>query len=65
MKIELCNYVKKVFEALNEKAVANDIHLYNDIEEHIPVFADGEMVLAILRNLISNAIKYSHKGGKI
>lgn len=64
-KIELYNYVKKVFEGLNENAVANDIHLHNDIEENINVFADGDMLLSILRNLISNAIKYSNKGGKI
>lgn len=64
-KIELSNYVKKVFEALNENAVANDIHLHNDIEENITVFADGDMLLSILRNLISNAIKYSNKGGEI
>lgn len=64
-KIELYNYVKKVFEALNENAVANDVHLHNDIEENIIVFADGDMLLSILRNLISNAIKYSNKGGKI
>ena len=64
-KIELCKYVKKVFEALNEKAVANNIHLHNDVEENMHVFADGEMLLSILRNLISNAIKYSHKDGKI
>lgn len=64
-KIELYNYVKKVFESLNENAVANEIHLHNDIEENITVFADGDMLLFILRSLISNAIKYSHKGGKI
>ena len=64
-KIELYIYVKKVFDALNEKATANNIHLHNDVEENITVFADGEMLLSILRNLISNAIKYSHKDGKI
>lgn len=64
-KIVLYKYVKKVFEALNEKAVANKIHLHNGVEEDIHVFADGEMLLSILRNLISNAIEYSHKDGKI
>lgn len=64
-KIELNKYVKKVFEASNEMAVANNIHLLNDVEENIHVFADGEMLLSTLRNLISNAIKYSHNDGKI
>jgi len=57
--------VKKVFEALNKKTVANNIHLHNDVEENIHVFAEGEMLLSILRNLISNAIKYSRKNGNI
>lgn len=64
-KIKLDNYVKKAFEALNENAIAKDIHLHIDIEEKINVFADGDMLLSILGNLISNAIKYSNKGGEI
>ncbi|MDP2385721.1 MAG: PAS domain-containing sensor histidine kinase [Bacteroidota bacterium] len=64
-KIELYTYVKNIFDTLNENAVANDIHLHNDIDEDINVFADGDMLLSVLRNLISNAIKYSNKGGKI
>ena len=39
-KIKLYDYVKKVFEDVNEKAVANDVHLHNDVEEIISVFAD-------------------------
>lgn len=64
-KIELCKYVKKVFESINESAVVNNIHLHNNIKENINVFADGDMLLSIIKNLISNAIKFSKKGGKI
>ena len=64
-KIELVKYVKKVFEALNEKAIANNIHLLNEVEENIQVYADSQMLLSILRNLIYNAIKFSHKDGNI
>lgn len=65
VKIELFNHVKKVFDTLNDDAVANNIYLQNDIEENINVFADSDMLLSILHNLILNGIKYSHKGGKI
>jgi PAS domain S-box-containing protein len=65
VKIEIFNHVKKVFETLNDDAVAYNIYLQNDIEENIKVFADSDMLLSILRNLILNGIKYSHKGGKI
>jgi two-component system CheB/CheR fusion protein len=65
VKIELFNHVKKVFDTLNDDAVANNVYLQNDIEKNINVFADSDMLLSILHNLISNGIKYSHKGGKI
>lgn len=65
VKIELFNHVKKVFDTLNDDAVANNIYLENHIEENINVFADSDMLLSILHNLLSNGIKYSHKGGKI
>lgn len=64
-KIELVKYVKKVFETLNETAVLNAINLHNEIEENESVFADGKMLLSILQNIVSNAIKHSRSGGKI
>lgn len=65
VKIELFAVVKKVFDALNDIAVANNIHLHNNLEKNINVFADSDMLFSILHSLITNAIKYSHKDGKI
>lgn len=65
VKTELFTHVKKAFDTLNDDAVAKNISLQNDIAENTTVFADSDMLLSILRNLISNGIKYSHKGGKI
>lgn len=64
-KIELVKYVNKVFETLNETAEMNTINLHHEIEENEIVFADGKMLLSILQNIVSNAIKHSHPGGKI
>lgn len=64
-KLELSKYVKKVFETLNEVAAVNTINLHNEIEENASVFADKKMLLSVLQNIVSNAIKHSHKGGKI
>lgn len=63
--IALVQYVKKVFDTLHENAVANNIHLHNEIEENISVFADGNMLLSILQNIVSNSIKHTPAGGKI
>jgi two-component system CheB/CheR fusion protein len=39
--------------------------LHSEIEENTSVFADKKMLLSILQNIISNAIKHSNKGGKV
>jgi len=41
------------------------IKLTNEIPEHISVEADKDMLSTIIRNLISNAIKFTLKGGEI
>jgi PAS domain S-box-containing protein len=64
-KIELTDYIDKVFETLNENALTNTVNLHHEIEENMSVFADGKMLVSIIQNIISNAIKHSEKGGTI
>lgn len=64
-KIDLLQYVKKVFESLKETAAINAIIFHNDIEENSSVYADEKMLISILQNIVSNAIKHSHNGGKV
>ena len=42
-----------------------DIEFSNDIPEETTVFADPDLLSCVIRNLISNAIKYTHPGGYI
>lgn len=64
-KIELVKYVEKVFEKLKGSADVNTINLHHEIEENESVFADEKMLLSVLQNIVSNAIKHSKPGGKI
>ncbi len=64
-KIELVKYVNKVFDSLNAIAQVNAINLHHEIEENESVFADGKMLLSILQNIVSNALKNTKPGGKI
>jgi two-component system CheB/CheR fusion protein len=64
-KIKLLSYVQKVFDKLNDTAQINTIHLHHEIEENESIFADGKMLLSVLQNIVSNAIKHSNPGGKI
>ncbi|ESU28346.1 signal transduction histidine kinase [Flavobacterium limnosediminis JC2902] len=64
-KITLVPYVNKVFDLLSDSTNSKSIHLKNEIDENITVFADVKMLHSILQNLISNAIKHSLPDGEI
>jgi len=64
-KIELSQYVKKVLDILTETATLNTINLHHEVEENISVFADSKMLLSVLQNIVSNAIKHTSSGGNI
>lgn len=64
-KIKLTEYIDKVFETLNKTASINTINLHHEIEEDTSVFADGKMLISIIQNIVSNAIKHTEKGGTI
>jgi len=63
--IELTQYVNKIFEILNENAAAKKLHLNNETDAKLNVFADSKMLLSILQNIISNSIKHTPDGGVI
>lgn len=64
-KLKLIEYIDKVFETLNETASINTINLHHEIEENTSVFADSKMLISIIQNIVSNAIKHTEKGGSI
>jgi two-component system CheB/CheR fusion protein len=64
-KIQLTQYIDKVFDTLNDAALINTINLHHDIAENTSVFADGKMLISIIQNIVSNAIKHTEKGGTI
>ncbi len=54
-----------VISLMIEKANSKFIAVINYIPEHIIITADKNMVETILRNLVSNALKFTSKNGKI
>ncbi len=52
---------------LDIKNVAKNkgVLIITETTNNSPVFADKEMLKTVLRNIISNAVKYTHKGGSI
>jgi two-component system, sensor histidine kinase and response regulator len=63
--IELAALIKEVTELLNDSAQQKSITIIKQFPRNMLVFADNAMISTILRNLISNAIKFSHPGGQI
>jgi signal transduction histidine kinase len=57
--------VTKVFRSLNEVAKIKTINLHHEIEENASVFADEKMLLSILQNIVSNALRHTPEGGNI
>lgn len=50
---------------VHEPAKNKRIEIVNDIEDGVEVYADKNMLQTVIRNLVSNAIKFTPKGGKI
>lgn len=62
---ELVHQANEEIELLQSAAEQKSIAIKKDFPSHAPVFADKDMMSSILRNLISNAIKFTHPGGEI
>ncbi|MCX6156691.1 MAG: PAS domain S-box protein [Ignavibacteriae bacterium] len=63
--VELVSLINEVTELSVDMAQHKSISIIKTLPRIAPVQADKAMISAIMRNLISNAIKYSYPGGTI
>lgn len=59
-EISLHNEAELSFEVLQSYAAQKKIQLLNLVDKDITVYTDKDMLQVILRNLVSNAIKFSY-----
>ena len=64
-KIHLSTIIKEIVDQSKSIARAKNIALHNTVIDEIEIYSDEEMFKTIVRNLISNAIKFSKPGGTI
>ena len=62
---ELLPLVNESVEMMRELAKRKEIGIDNHIPEGLTIFADKNILQTIIRNLVSNSIKFTNKGGKI
>ena len=65
LAINLGEILNEEFLNLNDAANDKNIELKSAVPEKLAVFADRNMIKTILRNLISNAIKFTCRNGKV
>jgi signal transduction histidine kinase/ligand-binding sensor domain-containing protein len=63
--IDISELLNDEFSIFDDMAVKKNIELKRSFPESITVFADKNMIKTILRNLISNAIKFTHRTGRV
>ncbi len=59
---DICN---QVLATLNSYSLAKSITINNTTKDDVYVYADNDMLKTVMRNLISNAIKFTRIGGSI
>ena len=64
-KLEIAPLVKNVFGLLNANAIKKEILLSLEAVNDISVYADKNAISSVFQNLVSNAIKFTNKGGFI
>lgn len=63
--LDLVPVINRVAELLKSQAAQKSITLQMQLPGHVFAFADEAMTSTILRNLISNAVKFTNPGGKV
>ena len=65
VKINFYDICLEIIELFNSISTVKNISITNVVSKHIFLTADINMLKTILRNLISNAIKFTNQGGQI
>lgn len=61
----LAGEVRHTLKKIAPVAEAKQVEIRQEIEEGLTIMADRHMLASIIRNLVTNAIKFSNKDGKI
>jgi signal transduction histidine kinase len=63
--IDIHQNITKIIDVLSTTATNKNIALKNNVNENTLVYADSNASSTVIRNLVSNAIKFTESGGKV
>jgi len=63
--IDIYSIISETTDLLNDSAIQKSISINKSLSDNITIYADRDMICTVLRNLISNAIKFTKEGGEI
>lgn len=63
--LDLQATVGEAIRLVESQALQKNIAVSSSIQEQVMVFADHNLTSTVLRNLLTNAIKFTHPGGKV
>lgn len=63
--ISIKKIINSVFNSIQILASNKNIKILSYVDDNTMAFADADMVETVLRNLVSNAIKFTNEGGEI
>ena len=65
IEFDLAFVAKSIIELLHQSAVNKNITLISEVEDLTPCFGDINMINTVIRNLASNAIKFTPENGEV
>lgn len=63
--LDLCYLTEQALDLLRQEAQKKELALSNEIEKGTMVYGDYQMLHFIVRNLVSNAVKFTSVGGRV
>ncbi|HLP86721.1 MAG TPA: HAMP domain-containing sensor histidine kinase [Candidatus Paceibacterota bacterium] len=65
LSVNLREEIENSIFLIAEKAKEKEIEIKNEVQNDVQILADKKMIESVIRNIASNAVKYTNKGGKI
>ncbi|QTA79272.1 Two component system response regulator/histidine kinase [Desulfonema limicola] len=65
VKIDLGMLIEKNIELFSKIAQDKDINLHSEVGKSNTAYADENMLMVVIQNLISNALKFTYKSGEV